>query len=324
MGPGVPGRVRLRLHNELMLRRAPHLRRGRLPATWLIVAATSLAATHGCGPDGASAGSDARQDTRPGETSSFVDAAGVHHPVDEPGGRIVSLVPSATTTMHVIGAGDLLVGRTDYDTAPWLADLPSVGGGLEPNLEVLLSLRPDLVIRFEGEQDPRTPARLDELGIRHVAVRPSSLADIYLTTEIVGYATGHTEAADSLARAIRAELEEVARSVAPLPRLRVLYSLGGAPPWVSGPGTFVADIIGLAGGDNVFDDLTSPWAAVSPEEVRRRDIDVVLVPQASSFDPALAPGARIVEVGALLDIPGPDVPAAARRVAELLHGRTSG
>ena len=67
--------------------------------------------------------------------------------------RVLSLIPAVTRTIVELGAADLLVGRTDFDTLTALASLPSVGGGLNPDLERMLTLRPDFVIRFEGDQD---------------------------------------------------------------------------------------------------------------------------------------------------------------------------
>lgn len=293
-------------------------RRRRSLALVFAAAVTTLA----CQPAADSAGdsdpsSDSHQPARPTE---LVDAAGRLHTLAEPARRIVSLVPSATEVLRAIGASGSLVGVTDYD-ADWTDDLPSVGGGLEPNLEALVALRPDAVIRFHGEQDPRTPARLDDLGIRHVAVRPVALADLYETNRIVGRLTGRTAEADSLSRRIRAGLDELAEAVSPLPRQRVAYLLGGSPPWVSGPDTYIAEILGLVGGDNVFADLDAPYQAVSPEELRSRDIDVVLVATAGSYDESLTPEARVESVGDALQVPGPDVVDAARRVAEVIHGR---
>lgn len=257
----------------------------------------------------------------PTRVVSFVDAADVRHVLDGPARRIVSLVPSATETLRSLGAQGALVGVTDFDTQPRTDSLPSVGGGLEPNLEALVALRPDAVVRFEGEQDPRTPARLDELGIRHVAVRPVSLEDLYRTNRILGRLTGHEAAADSLSRSIREGLAELSRAASAFPRKRVVYMLGGSPPWVSGPGTYIDEILDLVGGDNVFDELGAPYAAVSPEELRSRPIDVVLVTRGGSFDASLTPDARIEVIGGVLEVAGPDVVEAAREMAEVVHGR---
>lgn len=250
------------------------------------------------------------------------DASGVTVTLPAPAQRIVSLVPSATQTLRAIGAGDALVGRTDFDDEPWVAAIPSVGGGLEPNLEAIVALEPDLVIRFGGSQDPRTPSRLDDLGIAHLAVRPDQVGDIYQTALILGAVTAHERAADSLVASIRNDLEELAVKAAMLPRRRVAYVLGGTPPWVSGPGTYIDEIVSLVGGDNVFGDLRMLYSSVSPEELLTRDIEVVLHSGADNFNAALTPGARVIHVGDVLEMPGPDVVDAAYDVAESLHGRS--
>jgi iron complex transport system substrate-binding protein len=231
-------------------------------------------------------------------------------------------VPSASETIHALGRADVLVGRTDFDTASWAADIPSVGGGLEPSLEAIVALQPDLVIRFAGEQDTRTPARLDALGITHMAVRPDHLEDIYRTVTLVGRAIGEAARADSLVVEIRTGLEEAAASVRSWPRVRAAYVLDGTPSWVAGPGTFIDEVMSLMGGDNAFGDLAAPYAPVSPEQFRERAIDVVLLAGTSAFDAALVPGARVERVDGALDLPGPGVVGAAGRIGELLHGRS--
>lgn len=254
-------------------------------------------------------------------TLSFIDAAGATVTLASPARRVISLVPSATETLHAMGRRDVLVGRTDYDGQPWFADLPSVGGGLEPNLEAIVALAPDLVVHFAGQQDARTPARLGDLGIPVMDVRPDRVNDIYGTAELLGTAIGDRAAADSLVQALRAGLAEAQEAVRRLPRQRVAYVLGGNPPWVAGPGTFIGEVVTLMGGDNVFADLEPLYAAVSPEELRSRPIDVVLVSGSSPFDVTLVPGARIERVGAEHEIPGPAVVAAAWVIGERIHGR---
>lgn len=260
--------------------------------------------------------------TSASDSIRVTDAAGRIVALPAPARRIVSLVPSATETLHALGAGNTLVGRTDFDDQAWARPLPSVGGGLEPNLEVVVALGPDLVVRFGGPQDPRTPARLDELGIPHVAVRPDHVRDIYRTAEILGAATGREAAADSLVRTIRAGLAGLAEAASRLPRRRVAYVLGGSPPWVAGPDTYIDEIVSLAGGDNVFSDLDALYSSVSPEQLRTRDIEVVLLSGEGTFDASLTPGARIEVIDSALEIPGPGVVDAAYRLAERLHGRS--
>jgi len=120
---------------------------------------------------------------------------------------------------------------------------------------------------------------------------------------------------------LQAGLLELAQAVAEWPRLRVAYVLGGSPPWVTGPGTYIDEVMSLAGGDNVFGDLDALYSAVSPEEFRTRNIDVVLVSVRGIFDESLAPGARVEEIGGALDLPGPGLVSAARSLAQKIHGR---
>ena len=249
-----------------------------------------------------------------------VDASGTVHHMEGPARRIISLVPSATLSLRAMGAGDLLVARTDYDTAGWTQHLPSVGGGLLPSHETLVALEPDLVIRFDGEQDVETPAVLDQLGIRHVSIRPDRIEDIREAITILGAVAGRASAADRLLRDLDAALLQVRDEAAGRDPVRVAYVLGGTPPWVAGPGTYVHEVLEVAGGVNVFQDLGRLYASVSPEEFVAREIDVILTPVATSLPAGLPHGARVVEVGDLLELPGPNVGAVARRVAQILAG----
>ncbi len=249
-----------------------------------------------------------------------VDAAGRSHQMAAPARRVISLVPSATLSLAAMGARDILVGRTDFDTAQWIQPLPSVGGGIHPSHEAIVALQPDLVIRFAGEQDAETPALLDRLGIRHVAIRPDRIDDIRASLLILGAVTGHTSEADRLIAAIDSDLSAVRIDASGRDPVRVAYVLGGTPPWVAGPGTYVHEIIEVAGGINVFGDLERLYASMSPEEFVVRDIDVILTPVAASLPRGLAHGARVLEVGELLELPGPDVGEVAREVARLLAG----
>ncbi|MEM7414236.1 MAG: helical backbone metal receptor [Gemmatimonadota bacterium] len=272
----------------------------------------------GCTGDAAPSGDTAPSSTAAG-SQQVTDQAGRAHDFAEPAQRIVSLVPSATATLQALGVGHLLVGRTDFDDAAWLADVPSVGGGLEPNMEVLLSLQPDLVIRFHGEQDPTTPARLDDLGINHLGIRPVALADVYETNRLIGAATDRMSEAAALSDSIRTGLEALERAASAQPPTRFAYVLGGTPPWVSGPGTFVSELIELLGGTNAFADMDVPWGSVSREEFRVREIDVLVAGSANTLPDDLVPGARVAEIGDALDQPGPDIVEGATRVFHAIH-----
>lgn len=264
----------------------------------------------------------------------LVDAAGRRHQLARPARRIISLVPAASEILLRLGAGPRLVGRTDYDLAPpELARLPSVGGGLHPSIERIVALRPDLVVRFAAEADAVTPARLDALRVRHFAIRPERIADIRAITAALGALTGRRAAADSLVHRMNAKIAAVHVAVAGRPRLRVAYLLGGDPPRVAGPGTFIHEIIDIAGGSNAFADLRAPYPAVSPEALLARNPDVIVAPEDALLprvltrhippptpSPTRAAPPRLVRVPAdMFHRPSLDVAGAAEHLARILH-----
>lgn len=232
--------------------------------------------------------------------------------------RILSLVPSATQTLQALGAGSLLVGRTDYDTASALSHLPSVGGGLQPSLEVVVSLDPDLVIRFAGESDRVTPRRLARLGIQQFAVRPDRMADIRRTILDLGEITGFRDKATEMVAEMDSILQEIESRLQGRSRRNVAYLLGGNPPWAAGKDTFVEELIHVAGGANVFDDLEALYGPVSPEELMTREIDLVLIPEGSEVS---LPGIDlpVTFVPASIELPGPYLADEAWRLATILH-----
>lgn len=251
-------------------------------------------------------------------TTSLTDAAGRDFSLDTSPARIISLVPSATEVLLALDVGDRLVGRTDFDTTSAVASLPSVGGGLGPSLEVIVSLRPDFVIRFAGEADQRTPSRLDEMGIAHFAVRPDRLEDARTIINDLGRITERVSAADSLVAEIDGRLDQVATRVAGAPLVATAFLMDGTPPWAAGPGSFIGELIALAGGQNVFGDLERRYAPVSTEELVARRLEVILTPTGAR--PGGVPaGVRVVEVSALTQSPGPRLGEAAEEIGRALH-----
>jgi len=280
------------------------------PAVGLLLCLTTLS----CTPD--------ETPRRVGSTDrpvEVVDADGRTIRLDSPARRVVSLVPSATQTLAALGNRDAVVARTDFDTAGWTRSLPSVGGGLHPRLEAIIAVHPDLVIRFGGSQDARTPVRLDELGIEHVSIRPDRVEDVLTTIRTLGRLTGSEARADSLIAGLEAELDAIRKAAGGRPSPRVAYVLGGSPPWVAGPGTYIDEIIHLAGGVNVFGDLGSLYAAVSPEQFLAREIDVILTPDGSALEDRLVGHATVAVTSDALEIPGPALGRAAREVAAILE-----
>jgi len=247
----------------------------------------------------------------------LVDDANVEVILEAPPKRILSLVPSATEILVALGRLDLLVGRTDFDLDDRVLGLPSVGGGLGPSMERVISLRPDLVIRFRGESDPATPQQLDARGIAHIAIRPDRVEDVQRIIGLLGSAVAAPEQADSLRAAIDTELTEVSRQVLGTARPKVVF-LGGDPPSVAGPDTFLHELILLAGGENAFADLEALYAPISVEEILRRQVDLILTPEGTPVPQALR-RIPIHRVPLTVLTPGIRVGASARILGAILH-----
>lgn len=293
---------------------------------FLLFSLLSLLGVSGCGWEGSSPRArirdqgSASQESLPAEgfPLTFVDAAGDTTVFLRPPSRVVSLVPSATRSLQALGADDFLVGRTEFDTIGGVTRLPSVGGGQHPNLETLVVLEPDLVIRFTGDSDQTTPARLDDLGIPHIAFSLDRMADARHLIRVLGSLTGRESAADHLLAEMDATIRDVRERIQGLRPVRTAYVLGGNPPWVAGPGTFIHELLVTAGGENVFSDLDVLYGPVSLEAFLVRDIDVVLAPEGSEVPFTLAE-MNLSRVSPRFELPGPDLAQSVRDMARILH-----
>lgn len=263
------------------------------------------------------------------------DDAGVTIRLPAPARRIVSLMPSATETIVALGGADFLVARTRYDDDPRLAGLPSVGSGLEPSLERVVALEPDLVVVWSVNQHSEIRARLAAVGIPVMGLDVQDTASVFRAIAVLGTALGEPTAAIRLADSLRRELSKVVASVSGRARPRVLYVVYHDPPMTAGAGTFITELLDVAGAENVFGDVPTPWPTVSLEEVMRRDPDAILVPTDASDGPSpdllradagwrklrAVRSGRVFQVPSdLTNRPGPNMIAAARLLRDLLHG----
>ena len=276
-----------------------------------------------------------------------VDDRGRRHDVSIARTRIVSLIPAATETLAAIGATDRLVARTRYDDHPDLASLPSVGGGIDPSLEFLAELAPDLVILWPAAGGGVTLGdRLAEVGLYGYAAEIQTVADFNRLARNLGRLVGLGDRADALVEGVRAQLADVRQAWSGRDPVEVMYVVQHEPPMTVGPGTFLDSVLAAAGGVGAFHDIRGNWPLVSMEEVVLRDPEFLVVPVVGygtppvpleSPDPSAArlaqlPGwsavpavqaGRVISVDAsLFGRPGPRMGDAARYLASRLHGTT--
>ncbi len=192
--------------------------------------------------------------------------------------RIVSLSPATTELLFAIGAGDRLVGRTQWDIVPDAAlSVVSVGEGMPPNVEAVAAVRPDLVVFYASEVNRWPMQQLETLGIQSVSVAIDLLESIPRVAGVLGAATGLQERADSLAVRFRSKLDSAIANPIEIDPISVVILTWDNPPIIIGAGSFLHEMLTLAGAQNVFADIEAPSASVSVETIADRDPDVFLV-----------------------------------------------
>ena len=197
--------------------------------------------------------------------------------------RIVSLVPAVTEMLFAIGAGPQVIAVSAYDHFPPDVDkLPKVGALIDPDTERILSLRPDLVVVYGSQND--VEARFKKAGIRIFNYRHGVNEAILATLETItalGAATGHEAQAREVVVRITSDLDRVRMRVAGLARPRTMLVIGRQPGalqgiFVQGGRGFLNEMLGIAGGQNVFEDVTRESVQPSAETILRRAPDVLL------------------------------------------------
>jgi iron complex transport system substrate-binding protein len=194
--------------------------------------------------------------------------------------RIVSTFPSITETVFALGAGDHVVGVSNYCRYPAaVLSLPKIGTYTKPDPERIALLRPDMVIiqkTAAGLAD-----RLSALGIPHAEVKVGSLAEVFKMIGDIGRAVGLPERAEKLNGEIRARLSAVRAETAGKARPTVMIVVGRTPGLLTnlvavGPGAFLGELLEIAGGANVLTETTIAYPHISLETVVRLNPDVIL------------------------------------------------
>lgn len=255
--------------------------------------------------------------------------------------RIISLVPALTEMLFAIGAGPQVVAVSSYDTyPPEAASRPKVGALLDPDVERILSLRPDLVATYGSQTDLKT--QLQRASILVYDYRHAGLADVLTTLRDLGRRTGHGGQAESVAAGIERALTNTRLRTSGAPRPRTLLVFGretGAlrNVYAAGGRGFLHDMLVAAGGENVFADVARESVQATTEVMLTRAPEVILEVREGPILDAAAQArlasdwARLASIPAVrakrvhvvsgdgLVVPGPRVAAAVEALARALH-----
>ena len=248
--------------------------------------------------------------------------------------RIVSLVPSVTEILFAVGAQDALVGVTDLcDYPPEARRKAHVGDMLTPNLETLVTLRPDLVVATPSGNREETFDDLRRLGIPVYLVDPVSVADVLRLITGLGELTGRRADASAVASRLARRVNAVRVRVAGRPHPRVLYVLWPDPLIVPGGGSLVSELIGLAGGESVTADQGRGYPRMSLEAAVAQAPEVIILARhgATTGPVAMSPWQRLESLpavrngriyaidGDLVHRYGPRIADGLERLERLIH-----
>ncbi|MBI4265330.1 MAG: ABC transporter substrate-binding protein [Acidobacteria bacterium] len=250
-------------------------------------------------------------------------------------------MPSLTEMLFAIGAGPQVVAVSSYDDfPPEVKALPRVGALLDPDVERILSLRPDLVITYGSQTE--LEAQFARAGIRTFSYRHGGVATVLRTLRELGAAIGRAADADLKAREIQAQLDTIRARVAGRPRPRTLLVFERQPRslqgmYASGGRGFLQEMLEIAGGANVFADVERESVQPSHETLLARAPEVILEVSATAMIdanearqvqglwsalasiPAVGSGRIHVLTGSYLVVPGPRLGLATEALARTLH-----
>ena len=267
---------------------------------------------------------------------TVVDDLGRTVRLARPAQRIVSLAPSLTETLFAIGAGDAVAGVTSYCTYPEEAtQKPQVGGMINPSLEAIVALTPDLIVLSMEGNVREDFDRLTTLGAAVFVSNPRSLADIRTSIGQLGTLAGRSADASRLAAALAAAEADVVRGVSG-PKVRTLLIVSIHPLIVAGGHTFLNELLETAGATNLAARFLATYPTLSREAVVSEDPDLLLVTSEVIADARLlfdefpewtslkaAQRSRIYRIDAdLVSRPGPRSVEALRTIARLVRGGT--
>jgi len=250
--------------------------------------------------------------------------------------RIISLAPSITETIYALGLQDRLVGDTDFCDYPADAQKkPKVGGIINPNLEEIAALRPDLVLVTKSINRLDTVRALDTLGIAsYSATDPHTVAEIISSTQKLADVLGASDAGKSLSEELQGRLAALQSKLAAVSPRRVLFIVWTEPLISAGKDTFIADALRKAGGISIVE-ATQDWPQMSLEEVVHLQPDYLVFAASHSesaardFDAlATRPGWRLLDavrkrhfavISDAVNRPAPRIVSAIEELARQLH-----
>ena len=233
------------------------------------------------------------------QAAAITDDRGVAVTFPQPPRRVVSLLPSLTETVCALGHCSALVGVDRHSNYPeGVKKLPQLGGGMEPNIEAIVALRPDVVLLATSS---RAALRLESLGLRVIALEPKTHADVRRSLETIealfadgSHAVQRLPVPGATAAALWAEIDrglsEAADRLSPQARAASVYIEVGRGPYAAGAASFIGETLARLGPKNIVPRSLGPFPLINPEYVVRANPTVILFTSSSVAATGLYPG----------------------------------
>ncbi|WP_454061183.1 ABC transporter substrate-binding protein [Candidatus Nitrospira salsa] len=196
--------------------------------------------------------------------------------------RIISLAPSITEILFAIGLDDEIVGVTEFCDYPERAKDKTIVGYAQPNIELVVSLQPDLIVAPKSFMRADLLKKLEQLKIPTFILEPHTVEEIMAHIKLLGRMVGRSDAANEQTTTLRKQIAELSGQLKGRERPSLLYVLNSEPLITVGPGSFIHHLIELAGGRNVAEEAKTPYPRLTMEEVLRQNPDILLFPVGQS------------------------------------------
>lgn len=265
---------------------------------------------------------------------TFVDDLGRKIYLAKAPTRVISLAPSITEILYAIGLNDEIVGVTEFcDYPPAARQKPKIGYA-QPNIEAIVALQPDLVLAPRAFLRVDLLAKLEQLKVPTFVVDPESFEEIPGRIQTVGRILNRSSSADGVAMAMRERIAAIRNKTEGLVRIRVLYVLNSQPLITVGPGSYIHQVITVAGGSNIASQTAVPYPHLNMETVLKEDPEIIIFPigKAEGIPPSeqqqwqrwtslsAVKQRRLHQISAdVLNRPGPRIVEGLEALARIIH-----
>ncbi|HEX3145051.1 MAG TPA: cobalamin-binding protein [Pyrinomonadaceae bacterium] len=267
------------------------------------------------------------------QTHEVTDEAGRRVRIPQKIDRIVSLAPNLTEIVYAVGAGEQLVGDTEYcDYPPQAKNVAKIGDTLHPSIERIIALKPQIVLVSTASQLESFTKQLDEQHIAVYVTEPQNLDDALKSIQTLGDALNHHDKATTLVDELRRRSSAVENAVKASQPVKVFYQVSGEPLYTIGRESYLTDLVRRAGGVSVTADVPGAFPRFSDEAALALRPDAVILSTGGSMGEAnatIAPSLknspavlnnRVYRInGDLLSRPGPRLVDGLEAIARALH-----